>query len=237
MYRILIVEDTPEEEATLRAHLDRYAAEHGLDLRITWQKSSFDLAGGDTRGFDLIFLDIDLPGIDGMEAARSFRAFDETTPIIFVTNLAQYAIHGYEVDALDFVVKPVSYYDFALRMDKALRVIGRASGRSITLSVDGALRVIPVNDIVYVEVSNHNLAYRFSGGEEVVARGTLSKLEQDLEGSSFVRVSNSCLANMAYIRQIRGSDIHMTDGSTVYFSRSRKKPALETIARYLGGSL
>ena len=237
MYRILIVEDTPAEEAVLHAHIERYAKEHDLDLSIVWHKSSFDVAGGDVRGFDLIFLDIDLPGIDGMEAARAFRTYDERTPIIFVTNLANYAIRGYEVDALDFVVKPVAYYDFALRMDKAIRVIRRRAGRTVSILMDGILRVMPASDLTFVEVSNHNLAYHLASGEVITARGTLSKLEKELADSSFVRISNSCLANMVHIRQIRGANLHMDDGNDIYFSRSRKKPAMETIARYLGGSL
>ena len=237
MYRILSVEDSPEEEAVLRAHIERYAAEHGLDLQLSWQKSAFDLAGDDALPFDLIFLDIELPGIDGMEAARALRARDEETPLIFVTNLASYALHGYEVDALDFVVKPVKYHDFSLRMDKAMRTLARREGTSLTLPTDGGFRVVAARDIAYVEVSNHNLAYHFADGEVVSVRGTLSKLEQELASSSFVRISNSCLANMAHIKRIAGNDIHMADGSVVYFSRSRKKPALQVIARYLGGSL
>lgn len=237
MYRILSVEDSPEEEAVLRAHIERYAAEHGLELQLTWQQSAFELAGDELPHFDLIFLDIELPGIDGMDAARALRAHDEETPLIFVTNLAGYALHGYEVDALDFVVKPVGYHDFALRMDKAMRVLARRTGASLTIPTEGGFHVVASRDLAYVEVSNHNLAYHFGDGEQAVARGTLSKLERELEGSGFVRVSNSCLVNMAHIRRIAGNDIHLADGSTVYFSRSRKKPALQVIARYLGGSL
>lgn len=236
MYRILIVEDTPEAEAVLHAHLDRYAAEREVTLNVTWHQSAFEVAGGDAH-FDLIFLDIELPGINGMEAANLMRGFDPDTPIIFVTNLAQYAVKGYEVDALDFVVKPVSYADFRLKMDKAIRTIERRGTRSITISVDGGFRVISVPDIVYVDVSNHDLAYHLANGEVLVARGTLSKLETELANASFVRISNSCLVNMAHIKQIRGTDIHLSNGEVTWFSRSRKKPALEVIARYIGGSI
>lgn len=235
MYRILIVEDTPEAEAALQGHLDHYAKEHAIDLQVTWHKSAFEVAGGDAH-FDLIFLDIDLPGIDGMEAAGLMRNFDPDTPIIFVTNLAQYAVKGYEVDALDFVVKPVNYADFRLKMDKAIRTMERRGTRSVSISADGSLRILAIPDIVYVDVSNHDLAYHLSDGEVVVARGSLSKLEANLAGTSFVRVSNSCLVNMAHIRQIKGADIRLSTGEVIWFSRSRKKPAMETIARYVGGS-
>lgn len=237
MHRILSIEDNPDAEKILSSHIGRYAAETGLEFSITWKASAFDLAGGDEAHFDLIFLDIDLPGINGMEAAEALRGHDAETPIIFVTNLAQYAVKGYRVDALDFIVKPVSYYDFKLRMDKAMRMLGRSAQRSIRIPSDNGFRIVAVADICYIEVSNHNLAIHLAGGEVITMRATLSKIEGELGGTAFVRISNSCLANMAHIREIRGTDIHMSGGDVVYFSRSRRKPALETIARYLGGSL
>lgn len=237
MYRILSIEDNPDAEKVLKSHIERYAAEAGLAFSITWRTSAFDLAGGDETHFDLIFLDIELPGINGMEAAEAMREHDPETPIIFVTNLAQYAVHGYAVDALDFVVKPVAYYDFKLRMDKAMRKLDRTSQRSLSIPTESGFRVVAVADIAYVDVANHDLAYHLANGETLTVRGTLSKIETELEGTTFVRISNNCLANMVHIREIKGTDIHMANGGTIYFSRSRKKPALETIARYLGGSL
>lgn len=236
MYRILSIEDTPEQEAVLSAHVERYAKEAGLDLRLTWEQSAFDLPEL-SHGFDLVLLDIDLPGINGMEAAAAMRERNPETPLIFVTNLAQYALKGYEVDALDFVVKPVSYQDFKMRMDKAVRVISRRGRRRITVAADGEMRVLDASDLAFVDVTNHDLAYHLADGETLVARGTLSGLEADLVGSSFVRASKSCLVNMAHISRIKGTDLLMDTGDTVFLSRSQKRAALETIARFLGGSL
>lgn len=237
MHRILIIEDSDEAANTLQSHIDRYAAETGIECSVTRKISAFDLAGGDEAHYDLIFLDIELPGINGMEAAESMREHDPETPIIFVTNLAQYAVHGYAVDALDFVVKPVEYYDFKLRMDKAMRKIWRTEQRSLSIPTDSGFRVVAVTEIAYIDVANHDLAYHLANGETIIVRGTLSKTESSLDGTTFVRISNNCLANMAHIKEIKGTDIHMANGDVIYFSRSRRKPALETIARYLGGSL
>lgn len=237
MHRILIIEDSDEAANTLQSHIDRYARETGIECSVTRKISAFDLAGGDEAHYDLIFLDIELPGINGMEAAESMREHDPETPIIFVTNLAQYAVHGYAVDALDFVVKPVEYYDFKLRMDKAMRKIGRTEQRSLSIPTDSGFRVVAVADIAYIDVANHDLAFHLANGETIIVRGTLSKTESSLDGTTFVRISNNCLANMAHIREIKGNDIQMSNGDVIWFSRSRRKPALETIARYLGGSL
>lgn len=236
MYRILLVEDNPDEQATLRAHLDRYAEERGLEFQVSWLKSAVEFVEG-KHAADLIFMDIELPGIDGMEAANLLRTYDSETPLIFVTNLSQYAVRGYEVDALDFIVKPVTYYNFSMRMDKAMRVIRRSEGRNVVISTKAGMHVIPMSELICVEVVNHSLAYRLAGAEPITVRGSLGKAEEELADGPFVRISNSCLANMNHVRDIRGNEIQMSDGSTLILSRARRKAAMERIADFLGGSI
>ena len=98
MYRVLIVEDTPAEADALRGFLERYAAEKGLELGIEVLGSALEFIDL-RRTADLVLMDIDMPGINGMEAAQIMRGYDTQTPLIFVTNLAQYAVRGYSVDA------------------------------------------------------------------------------------------------------------------------------------------
>lgn len=237
MFRILIVEDNPEEQATLRAHLERYATEHGEDFQIAWLKSAVEFVEGSETA-DLIFMDIDLPGINGMEAATLLRSFDQQTPLIFVTNLSQYAVRGYEVDALDFIVKPVTYYNFSMRMDKAMRIMRRTTGRNVVIQTKAGMRVIPLAELISVEVLNHNLAYRAVGYDDALeVRGSLASIERELEGGPFVRISNSCIVNMGHVRDIQGNELRMSDGRVLYFSRARRRPAMERIADYLGGSI
>lgn len=237
MYRIAIVEDEKAAEDVLSSHLSRYAAERDQEFQTTWFPSAMEFETT-RQQFDLVFLDIQMPGIDGMEAAQLMRTYDEQTPIIFVTNLAQYALHGYEVDALDFIVKPVQYYNFRMKMDSALRHMRRNGGRSIAVNLRDGMRVIPLADIEYVEVVNHDISYHLVGEPEAfVAYGSLSKFEQDVEGSTFVRISNSCMVNMNLIRSVKGQAVSMRGGDTLFFSRSKKKAAVDAITSFLGNGL
>ena len=166
------------------------------------------------------------------------RTYDSETPIIFVTNLAQYAVKGYEVDALDFIVKPVTYFNFRMRMDKAMRRIRRNASRSIAIGTRDGMRVVALSDIEYVEVSKHDLSYHLVDEEEpLVVYGSLVAFEQEVTGGTFVRISNSCLVNMNHIRSMRGGELTMRDGQVLYFSRSKKREAVETITAFLGGSI
>lgn len=236
MIRILIIEDSPDAEAVLKGHIDRYAAETGEDFQVEWLTTAFDFVEGGTSA-DLIFMDIGLPGINGMEAAKALRSYDTETTLIFVTDLAQYAVKGYEVDALDFMVKPVSYPDFALRMSRAMSVIKRNTGRSVFASTKDGLRVMPISQISYVEVVRHNLIYHLVDGEEPFSiRGSLGKVEEDLADTTFVRISKSCIVNMDHVRKISGTDVNLSTGETVYISRTWRKEALDAIADYYGGN-
>lgn len=237
MPNIALVEDEPEAADVLASFVARYADEKGLDLVVTRFGNAMDFEMTHQH-FDLVFMDIQMPGINGMEAAQLMRTYDSETPIIFVTNLAQYAVKGYEVDALDFIVKPVTYFNFRMRMDKAMRRIRRNGSRSIAIGTRDGMRVVGLSDIEYVEVSKHDLSYHLVGEEEpLVVYGSLVAFEQEVEGGPFVRISNSCLVNMNRVRAVRGGELVMHGGEVLYFSRSRKREAVATITGFLGGSI
>ena len=236
MYRILIVEDTPAESDNLRAMLARYGAERGEQFAVEVMANALEY---DERrpAADLIFMDIDMPGMNGMEAAEALRERDEETLLIFVTNLAQYAVHGYAVDALDFIVKPVSYDDFELRMDRAMRQLRKRTGATVTLPTADGSRVIAVRDIVYVDILRHDLYYHVDGlAEPLRLRGSIKAAAEGL-GADFARISSSCLINMAHVRLIRQGSVMLSTGEELFYSRGCRKEALEMLNAYVGRSV
>ncbi len=235
MYRILIVEDEDTAAQALRQAVERFGAEHGEAFQVTRLSSAVDLDERISTAHDLIFLDIELPGQNGMDAAFDLRAHDTSTPIVFVTNLAQYAVHGYAVDALDFIVKPFTYEDFALRMERAMRVVRQRSGRTLTVRGRDGLRVFDASQLVFVDMSGHDLVYHLEGGETVSVRGSMRRLEGELGGSPFLRISSGCIVNMGHVRGIADAALTLSTGDTVWVSRANKRAALEAIAAHLGG--
>lgn len=236
MHRILIVEDTPAEADALVTCLRRYEEERDCPLAIEVIGSAFEFMGS-RHACDLVFMDIDMPGVTGMEAAQALRSRDEQTPLVFVTNLAQYAVKGYEVDALGFLVKPVRYEDFAPCMDRALRVVRRNAGTTLSIPTADGLRVVPVADVLYVDILRHDLYYHLTGEPEALrVRGSIRAAAEGL-GEGFVKVSASCLANMAQVKLVRQGSVVMADGTELFFSRGCRKAALEEIANYVGRSV
>lgn len=240
MYKILIVEDQSEEAEALRGHLLRYASAKGLAFQIETLPSALEFVNS-RHAAGLVFMDIDMPGINGMEAAQILRRYDAETPLVFVTNLAQYAVRGYSVDALDFVVKPVEYHDFALRMDRAVRVMERNSERTLALPTSGGVRVTAVQGIAYVDLIKHDVCYHLASGEVLRERGSLRAVAERLPEADFVRISSGCLVNADKVTQVKAQSVVVADGSAggaeLFFSRSQRKAALEKLANYLGRSI
>lgn len=239
MYRVLIVEDTPAEADLMRALLCRYSAEKGVELSATVLTSALEFIES-RRAADLVLMDIDMPGINGMEAAEVFRTYDTETPLIFVTNLAQYAVRGYSVDALDFVVKPVEYPDLAMRLDRAVRVMERNAGTTLALPTADGVRVVACRDVLYVDLLRHDVQYHLAGGEALGMRGSLKAAEAqlaELAPGGFVRVSSGCLVNIAQVTRIEADGVTAADGQKLFFSRSQKKRALEALANFMGRSM
>ena len=234
MYRILVIEDNDEAAARLAAAITRYGEERGDGFSITRLASAVDLDERISASHDLIFLDIELPGQSGMDAAFDLRMHDTSTPIVFVTNMANYAVHGYAVNALDFIVKPFTYEDFRLRMDRAMQVVRQRAQRTITLRGRDGLRIFEASQLVFVDMNGHDLVYHLANGERVELRGSMRKLDDELGGSPFLRISSGCIVNMGHVRGVADTALELSTGDTVWISRSNKKTALEAIARYLG---
>lgn len=236
-YRVLIVEDSPEEADRLRCHLSHYASDHeGVSFTCESLGSGLEFLEKRPTA-DLIFMDIAMPGINGMEAAELLREKDSETPLIFVTDLAQYAVKGYQVDALDFMVKPVAYEDFSLRMDRAMRLLARKSGKTITIPTNDGTCVVALRDLLYAETFRHDVRYHLASGEVLRNRCSLVTLERELSSEGFVRIAASHLVNMARVVRVRRDSVVMSNGDELFFGRTRKKEALERLGAYIGGTI
>lgn len=240
MYRVAIIENEPSEEAVLHRHLERYAAENGVALSIASYFAAKDFLA-QHRSYDLVFMDIEMPEVNGMEAASLLRAYDARTLLVFVTSFAGYAVRSYEVDALDFIVKPARYANVQMCMSKAVRILDRRADNKLVVQTADGLRVLPVDAIVHVEVSGRELVYHLEdrgdagGAPSVGSRGSLKTIEERLAASAFVRISNNELVNMEHVRRIDTDAIILDSGEVLKVSRSYKRSALDAVTAFMGG--
>lgn len=227
--RVLIAEDEPDFAQQMEQHLRRFAEENQLPLTMQTYGNGAELVEQYRPDWDILLLDVDMPGMDGISAARCIRETDTDVVIIFVTNLAQYAICGYEVNALDYVLKPVNYYALSIKLKKALRYCRKSETKYLLLNRGGDLVRIPLNYLYYVEVYDHQLRYRTADGDFLMTGSrSLTAVEKELEGEGFVRCHSSYLVNLRYIDRLEGSNVWVA-GNQLPVSRSRRKKLLEAM--------
>ena len=123
MFRIGIAEDDPSFQKTISEYIERYKKEKNVDIQASFFQDGSELVFKYEPIYDVLLLDIEMPKMNGMDAAREIRKRDQRVLIIFITNMAQYAINGYEVGALDFVLKPIKYFSFSMKLEKALKSV------------------------------------------------------------------------------------------------------------------
>lgn len=227
MIRIAIVEDEACFCRTLTDFLHRYEAEKHLCFRIRAFGSGEDFLSNNTEKFDLAFMDIQLPGINGMETARILRRMDEQVTLIFISTLTQYAITGYEVGALFYLLKPLRYHDFALKITVALQRIPQTD--NLLLRSGTEMLRIRLRDIRYLESAGHNVIYH-TGSQSISRRCSLRQAEAELD-QRFVRCSSSFIVNMDHIRAISGDTVDI-GGQLLRISRPQRQTFLLAVTKH-----
>lgn len=227
MFHIAIIEDSPQDAARLQDLLQ----ETGPGFSIKAYHCAENFLAELEQGFDLVFMDIELPGCNGMEAAQRMREQDPKAILIFITNMAQYAVKGYEVDALDFIVKPVSSADFAFKMRRALYALDARRQYNFIISGGQEFRRISTTDLYYVEISGHKLRYHLPN-EVIEVRGKLTDVENELKPHGFLRCNNCFLVNPRHVASISGYTVRVGPDE-LQISHPRRKEFLQELSRWL----
>jgi len=234
MFNILIVEDEEKESERLKLYLDEISKETEKEFHVSIFSNGLDVLSHYDNNYDIIFLDINMPKIDGMSLAKEIRKIDQNVAIVFVTNLANYAIEGYQVDAIDFILKPVKFFDFKLKMERIVNRLFRNNDEKILIkSKDGEIG-LSISKIKYIEVLGHYVTYHTLLGnydEYAVLKNIEGKL---FKYSSFVKCNRGFIVNAHYIDSIKGNDV-IIGNDNIPISRKYKKSLLDFYANFLSG--
>jgi DNA-binding LytR/AlgR family response regulator len=198
MINVAIVEDESIYVRQLSSYLDQYSKETGKAFSVTVFSDGDEIVHHYKAGFDLILMDVEMKFMDGMSAAEEIRKVDTEVAIIFITNMPQYAIRGYAVDALDYVVKPISYFAFSQRLGRALAKIRKRERQWIVFNVKGGQVRLDLSNVYYIESQGHNLVIHTVSGE-YAAPGLMRELEEKLSGTGFFRGNKGYLINLAFV--------------------------------------
>ena len=204
---------------------------NGIEFKITEFANAITFLTNYKPGYDMVFIDIQMPHMNGMEAAEKLREIDSAVPIVFITNMANFAVQGYSVNSVDFVVKPVTYYNFSVMLDKVMRISRSRSPEIVLKTADGAVR-LRTDDIIYIEVMGHKTIYHLDG-RDIEIWDTLKSQEEKLSALGFARCNKYCIANLKYVDKISG-DVLTIHGAEITITRTRKKQFMQGLVEYYG---
>ncbi len=228
---IAIVEDDEETRADLSSYIERYAKEQDFPCVVYPYATASRLLQSFRMDLDIILLDIEMPGMDGMTAAGKIREMDTNVVLMFVTNMSRYAIHGYAVGALDFVLKPLTYESFRNHFRRAVLRADQRKKEEILIRLEGGARKLDVRSIHYIDVEGHMLHYHTSEGE-FSARGSLKSVREELAKYHFAKCSQWYLVNLRSVEKI-GRDTVTVAGKDLEMSRRAKAEFLDALTRYM----
>ena len=218
--KIAVIEDEKSHRDLLVSYLESWGGKKGKSLAIRpfGSPESFLFAYEEERDFDLLFLDIQMEGMDGMELARKIRERDRDIVIVFTTGISDYLEEGYEVEALYYLIKPLSAEKVEKCMEKA--AARRRQERFVTLHTADETMKIGEESINYVEARGRGCCIgRVRQSGELEVRESLGELEQMLEAGEFMKCHRSYLCRIGNIHHIGKEEVFFDDGSSAPVSR------------------
>jgi DNA-binding LytR/AlgR family response regulator len=233
MIQIAIVEDDPSYRELLKTYVTRYFQSQGDTVSVLLYPDGADFLQAFPGAVDLILLDIDMPKLNGLETARKIRTFNDHVLLIFVTNLVQCALEGYAVDAMDFIIKPVTEASCRQSLSRVRKRLMQQTDHHIQVSCQKNTLVVSVHDILYAETQNHSLLLHCHSGDLVISE-SMQTLEKKVAGFPFFRCHNSYLIHLAAIDRLGKTDLHIGD-HLIPVSKYRRPELLKAIAAYMGG--
>lgn len=235
MIKIAIVEDEMEYVESLKSYLTRYETDHSVSFQVQVFTDGLDIVSDYTASYDIILLDIQMKYLNGMKTAQKIRELDEDVIFIFITSSAQFAVEGYTVDALGYILKPVPYLSFSQILNKAIqRILKRQAIHYMNIDTDGGTMRLSTDSICYIESQLHHVLIHTDKGN-FVAPGPLKRLEEALKTFGFAKCHNAYLVNLKFVTGCLPGDVLLLSGEQIPVSRGRKKLFMECLADYMGG--
>ena len=229
--KIAVVDDSIEDAQRIVSYLEQFQEENNQSFLIKVFYASFDFLEEYKGEYDVIFLDIEMPGSNGLDVAREK---DQSVGIIFITSLAQYAVDGYEVRAIDFIVKPVGYYNFSMKLQKAFRFIETHREEDILISSKEGVFRIAASDILYIEKDRDYLVF-YTRQKNYRTRGSMRDIKIKLDALPFSECTAGCLVNLNHVKRVGKDSVLLTSDRELSLSRRMKKSFTEDYIRFVGG--
>ena len=221
-YRVAICDDSLTDAVFVQELLHNWAAERQVAIRaeVFPSAESFLFCYAEDKAFDILMLDIEMGGMDGVTMAKQVRLDNETVQIVFITGYSDYIAEGYEVAALHYLMKPVNREKLFAVLDRALEK-RRQNERCLNLKLSGEMVRLPFYEIRYLDV--HQNYVTVHGKENYTVKRSLGDFEDELD-ERFCRVGRSMILNLKYIQRVTRAEVYLSDGTVLPLPRGSYEP-------------
>jgi DNA-binding LytR/AlgR family response regulator len=221
MFCLAICDDRQDHIIIIKTAVEHYVAERSLDISVDVFDNPFIFLESlsESGGYDIVLLDICMPGILGTEVAREIRNRKDNTEIVFLTTSTDFSVEAFALRAAHYLVKPFLQIQFDEAMDRVIEKLCHSQVKPITLRVrNGGVQIVDISEIVYIESLTHSQIVHLKSTEWLEARQSLSEFAKSLEQSSkgqFVSPYKGYIVNLRYIRTIESQQIVMCSGQRI----------------------
>ena len=232
--KISVCDDDSQELERISSFIDTYKCESKVPLTYKTCQSATDLISSMSSGdYDILLLDILMPGINGMQAAHEIRAFDAGVKIVFLTSSPEFAVESYAVKAYDYILKPVS-------KDKLFSILDAVIAEELkpleglTIKTQSGVARILFSRLAFVEIMNRKLYFHLADGSVREVSASLASFEEELLArAEFVKVHRSYIVNLWQVGELRSKELITHAGKTVPISRLLYGKVREAYMRHL----
>lgn len=231
MIKIALVEDNDDCAVDIISLLNKFSVEYKEKIEVERFVNGLNFIDEYKAEYDVVFMDIEMPIMNGIETAKRLRERDSDVPLVFLTVMSQYAIYGYDVGAAYFMIKPVKYDELSDRLRRILDKRNMGDKFMVFSGQNGVARV-PYKKITYIESRGHWCIFNTVDGGEYRKLIAIKNVEEMLMNESFLRSSNSFIVNIMYVDGWSGTDA-VVNGKTIPISRSRRKDFVNRLTELL----
>lgn len=232
LFKVAIVDDNNSEIDELKKLIEKFELENSCNIEVSVFNDGNQFLGSSMQSFDIVYMDMLMPGLDGIEVSKMLRNISKNVQIIIVSSTPNFAIKGYLVDAVGYILKPVNYFIFKTTTEKAIENLKKEASAFIYINNKGEKLKVNLNDVLYVEVLDHDLFVILKDTRYKI-RLTLNEFYENYKKFGFAKPNKSYLVNLKYIDSIKGNEINIL-GHIISISKLRRKEFEKEFYDYLG---
>lgn len=236
MLHLAICDDEKDFVTYLKGLLEQYAAESNENIKITVYYDGMELIERYDTTIDLIFLDIQMRLLNGLQAAERIRRMDEEVGIIFLTTLPQYGLEGYKYQAVNYIMKPMKYIRLKTELDQWLKKRRKDDNPALIISNDTGRYKVFLKSLRYVETAHRKLLLH-TEQEDLICSKSMKEMEQKLQDGGFIRCHTSYIVNPFFIRGVSRLEIELITGELIPVSQPKRKEVMKKLTEYWGSFL